>query len=147
MSWYRVSAIYGKEQHKAQEISYHCEIAPAHEFGRLLWATGLRSLADKAKELGLAPLAAIRAYASGGVDPAYMGLGVVPAVKKVLKLTGLTLSDIDYIELNEAFAFKMRSGADYSDFTDRFDDYARMDRELGQAISYLEEIIDAVKGC
>ncbi len=60
--------------------------------------------ADKASELGLTPLAKIRAYASGGVDPAYMGLGVVPAVKKVLKQTGLTLKDMDCIELNEAFA-------------------------------------------
>jgi acetyl-CoA C-acetyltransferase len=60
--------------------------------------------ADKASELGLTPLATIRAYASGGVDPAYMGLGVVPAVKKVFKATGLSLADIDYIELNEAFA-------------------------------------------
>jgi len=60
--------------------------------------------ADKAKELGLTPMATIRAYASGGVDPAYMGLGVVPAVKKVLKFTGMSLNDIDYIELNEAFA-------------------------------------------
>jgi acetyl-CoA C-acetyltransferase len=60
--------------------------------------------ASRAKELGLKPMASIRACASGGVDPAYMGLGVVPATKKVLKLAGLTLKDIDYIELNEAFA-------------------------------------------
>ena len=60
--------------------------------------------AEKAKELGLKPLATIRAYATGGVDPAYMGLGVVPATRKALKLAGLTLKDIDYIELNEAFA-------------------------------------------
>jgi acetyl-CoA C-acetyltransferase len=59
---------------------------------------------EKAKELGLKPMATIRAYASGGVDPAYMGLGVVPAAKKVFKMSGLTLKDIDYIELNEAFA-------------------------------------------
>ena len=60
--------------------------------------------AEKAKSLGLQPMATVKAYASGGVDPAYMGLGVVPATKKVLKLAGLTLKDIDYIELNEAFA-------------------------------------------
>lgn len=60
--------------------------------------------ADKAKELGLEPMATIRSYASGGVDPAYMGLGVVPAAKKALKLAGLSLNDINYIELNEAFA-------------------------------------------
>jgi acetyl-CoA C-acetyltransferase len=60
--------------------------------------------AEKAQELGLEPLATIRAYATGGVDPAYMGLGVVPATRKVLKVAGITLKDIDYIELNEAFA-------------------------------------------
>ncbi len=60
--------------------------------------------ADKAKELRLKPMAVIRSYASGGVDPAYMGLGAVPATKKALKLAGLKLEDIDYIELNEAFA-------------------------------------------
>ena len=60
--------------------------------------------AEKAKSLDLKPLATIKAYATGGVDPAYMGLGVVPATKKALKLAGLTLQDIDYIELNEAFA-------------------------------------------
>jgi len=60
--------------------------------------------ADKAKELGLEPMATIRSYASGGVDPAYMGLGVVPAARKAFKKAGLSLNDIDYIELNEAFA-------------------------------------------
>jgi len=60
--------------------------------------------AGKAKQLGLKPMATIRSYASGGVDPAYMGLGAVPATKKALKLAGLSLKDIDYIELNEAFA-------------------------------------------
>ncbi|MFC1934915.1 acetyl-CoA C-acetyltransferase [Chloroflexota bacterium] len=60
--------------------------------------------AEKAKELGIKPIAAVRSYASGGVDPAYMGLGVIPATKKVLKLADLDLKDIDCIELNEAFA-------------------------------------------
>jgi acetyl-CoA C-acetyltransferase len=60
--------------------------------------------AEKAKELRLKPMATIRSYASGGVDPAYMGLGAVPATRKALKLAGLELKDIDYIELNEAFA-------------------------------------------
>jgi len=59
---------------------------------------------EKASELGLKPLATISSYASGGVDPAYMGLGAVPATNKALKLSGLNLKDIDYIELNEAFA-------------------------------------------
>jgi acetyl-CoA C-acetyltransferase len=60
--------------------------------------------AEKARELGLEPLVKIKAFASGGVDPAYMGLGPVPAIRKVLKTAGMTLNDIDMIELNEAFA-------------------------------------------
>ena len=60
--------------------------------------------AKKAKELGLKPMATIRSYAAGGIDPAFMGLGAVPATKKALKLAGLSLKDIDLIELNEAFA-------------------------------------------
>lgn len=60
--------------------------------------------AEKAAELGLKPMATVRSYASGGIDPAYMGLGVIPATKKALQLAGLSLEDIDYIELNEAFA-------------------------------------------
>ncbi len=60
--------------------------------------------ADRAKELGLKPLARIKGYASGGVDPAYMGLGPIPATRKVLGKLGLTIKDIDLIELNEAFA-------------------------------------------
>jgi acetyl-CoA C-acetyltransferase len=60
--------------------------------------------AEKAASLGLKPMATIKAYAAGGVDPAYMGLGVVPATKKALEKAGLTLKDIDYLELNEAFA-------------------------------------------
>lgn len=53
---------------------------------------------------GLKPLARIKAYASGGVAPAIMGMGPVPATQKVLQLSGLQLSDIDLIEANEAFA-------------------------------------------
>jgi acetyl-CoA C-acetyltransferase len=60
--------------------------------------------ADKAKELGIAPIARIKAFAGGGLDPAYMGLGPIPAIRKALKKTGMTIGDIDIIELNEAFA-------------------------------------------
>jgi acetyl-CoA C-acetyltransferase len=60
--------------------------------------------AEKARELGLEPLVKIKAFASGGVDPAYMGLGPVPAIRKALKIAGMTLDDINMIELNEAFA-------------------------------------------
>lgn len=59
---------------------------------------------NKVKELGLKPLAKIRAYASAGVDPRDMGLAPVPAVHQLLEKTKLKLSDIDLIELNEAFA-------------------------------------------
>jgi acetyl-CoA C-acetyltransferase len=59
---------------------------------------------DKAKELGIKPMGKIVSYAAGGVDPAYMGLGPVPAVKKALKKANLTIDKIDMIELNEAFA-------------------------------------------
>jgi acetyl-CoA C-acetyltransferase len=58
----------------------------------------------KADELGLTPLVTIKANASAGVDPSVMGIGPVPAVKKVLEKAGITLSDIELIEANEAFA-------------------------------------------
>lgn len=60
--------------------------------------------AEKANDLGLKPMVKIKAFASGGVDPAFMGLGPIPAVRKVLKSTGLKISDFGQIELNEAFA-------------------------------------------
>jgi len=59
---------------------------------------------DKAKELGLTSLGSIISYASGGVDPAFMGMGPIPAVQKALEKAGLKVADIDYWELNEAFA-------------------------------------------
>lgn len=59
---------------------------------------------EKAKEVGLKPLAKILGYAIVGVDPSYMGIGPVPATKKVLSKTGLSLKDIQLIEINEAFA-------------------------------------------
>jgi acetyl-CoA acyltransferase len=62
---------------------------------------------DKARELGLQPLARVRAMAVAGVDPAEMGIGPVPAVHKVLKRAGLALSDIGSIEINEAFAVQV----------------------------------------
>jgi len=59
---------------------------------------------EKAKELGIQPLATIVAYASAGVDPSIMGMGPAPTVRKMLKKSGLTLDQMDVIELNEAFA-------------------------------------------
>ncbi len=60
--------------------------------------------ASKAEELGLKPLAKIRAYSSAGIDPAYMGLGPIPAVRKILQKENLSIDDFGAIELNEAFA-------------------------------------------
>ncbi|MBU8905641.1 thiolase family protein [Desertibacillus haloalkaliphilus] len=59
---------------------------------------------EKADALGLEPLAVIRDYTVSGVDPNIMGIGPVPATRKLLAKTGMSLDDIDLIELNEAFA-------------------------------------------
>ncbi len=64
----------------------------------------LLASADRAKALGLPVLGWIRAWSSAGVDPAFMGLGPVPATAKVLEKTGWTLGEVDLIEANEAFA-------------------------------------------
>ncbi|MEQ8201746.1 MAG: thiolase family protein [Syntrophomonadaceae bacterium] len=60
--------------------------------------------ADKAKELGLKPLARIVATASASVDPSIMGIGVVPAVRRALQFAGMGMDDIELWEMNEAFA-------------------------------------------
>ena len=60
--------------------------------------------ADKAKELGIKPIAKFVSFASGGVDPAIMGVGPVPACTKALSKAGMTIDKIDLIEGNEAFA-------------------------------------------
>ncbi len=62
---------------------------------------------DKARELGLEPLARVRSMAVAGVDPSEMGIGPVPATHKALKRAGLSLDDIGCIELNEAFAVQV----------------------------------------
>jgi acetyl-CoA C-acetyltransferase len=59
---------------------------------------------EKAEELGITPLAVIRSYAVAGVDPNIMGIGPVPAVRKVLERSGLSIKEMDLIEINEAFA-------------------------------------------
>ncbi|MCG8641119.1 MAG: acetyl-CoA C-acetyltransferase [Desulfobacterales bacterium] len=59
---------------------------------------------EKARDLGLEPLVTIKAHASAGLDPAYMGLGPIPAVKKILAKHNLSVSDFGRVELNEAFA-------------------------------------------
>jgi acetyl-CoA C-acetyltransferase len=60
--------------------------------------------AGVARKLGLKPLARLVGYAFAGVDPAYMGIGPVPATRNVLERTGLQVKDLDVIESNEAFA-------------------------------------------
>lgn len=60
--------------------------------------------ASKARELGLTPLATVKAYASAGVDPAIMGTGPIPSTRKCLEKAGWTVGDLDLIEANEAFA-------------------------------------------
>ena len=59
---------------------------------------------EKAEELRLEPMGVVKSYASGGVDPAYMGLGPIPAVRRTLEKAGMGIQDLDVIELNEAFA-------------------------------------------
>ena len=58
----------------------------------------------RARELQLAPMARVVAYATAGVEPERFGIGPVPAIRKALKIAGLTLDDMDLVELNEAFA-------------------------------------------
>jgi acetyl-CoA C-acetyltransferase len=60
--------------------------------------------AEKAKELGVKPLARLVSSASAGVDPSIMGIGPVAATKKALQKAGLSVADIDLVEANEAFA-------------------------------------------
>ena len=63
--------------------------------------------ASRAEKLGLRPRARIVASAVAGVDPAYMGLGPIPASRKVLQRAGLSINDMDLVELNEAFAVQV----------------------------------------
>jgi len=64
---------------------------------------------DKAKELGLTPMATIKGYASAGVDPAIMGTGPIPSTRKCLEKAGWSIEDLDLIESNEAFAAQSMS--------------------------------------
>ncbi len=72
--------------------------------------------AERAKSLGLAPIALVGPSASAGVDPAYMGMGPVPAIRGALRRAALALGDIDLIELNEAFAAQSLACARELDF-------------------------------
>lgn len=72
--------------------------------------------ADKAEKIGVTPLARVIAHASGGVDPAFMGTGPIPAVQNVLKKAAIPLEDIDLIEANEAFASQFLAVGKVLDF-------------------------------
>lgn len=67
-------------------------------------AAALLMTEEKAKELGIKPLAYVRTFVTTGVDPAYMGIGPLPAIQKLFAKTGLSVKDIDLFEINEAFA-------------------------------------------
>src|SRR4029077_7409233 len=58
----------------------------------------------RAADLGVKPLGRVRGFAVAGVDPDIMGIGPVPAIRKLLAQTGLSIADIDLFEINEAFA-------------------------------------------
>jgi acetyl-CoA C-acetyltransferase len=109
--------IFKKDEHPRPQTTYEAlaKLQPAFLKGGTVTAgnsSGLNDAAsalvimsrEKAEQLNLTPLAAIRAYAVAGVDPNIMGIGPVPAVKKVLQKSGYALNDIDIIEINEAFA-------------------------------------------
>jgi acetyl-CoA C-acetyltransferase len=78
-------------------------------------AASLVMSADRAAELGLKPRAKIIAASAAGVEPEYMGIGPVPAIQKVLKAAGMTIEDIDLVEINEAFAAQIIPSIDQTD--------------------------------
>jgi acetyl-CoA C-acetyltransferase len=79
---------------------------------------------ERAAELALKPMGKLRSWAAAGVHPAYMGVGPVPATKKALERAGLSLKDMELIELNEAFAVQVLACTREWDFMDR--DFERM---------------------
>ncbi|MCU4676587.1 acetyl-CoA C-acyltransferase FadA [Catenovulum sp. 2E275] len=78
--------------------------------------------ADRAKSLGLKPIAKIRSMAVSGCDPSTMGYGPVPATQKALKRADLSLSDIEYFELNEAFAAQSLACVKALELEDKMED-------------------------
>ena len=79
---------------------------------------------EMAEQYGLKPLARLVSWAVAGVGPAVMGIGPVPSTEKALKRAGLTLKDLDLIELNEAFAAQVLACTKAMGFSG--DDYARL---------------------
>ena len=82
--------------------------------------------AQRAQDLGLEPLAVVRAMAVAGVDPAIMGYGPVPSTQKALRRAGLKMEDIDYLELNEAFAAQALPVLKDLKVLDRMDDMVNL---------------------
>ncbi len=78
--------------------------------------------AEKAQALGLTPIARVRAMTLAGVDPSIMGYGPVPSTKKALKQLGLSIDDIDMVELNEAFAAQALPVLKDLDLLDKMDE-------------------------
>lgn len=90
---------------KLRPIYNEGTVTAGNASGRNDGAAGLLMMSgDKAYELGLKPFVKIVGAAAVGVDPKYMGIGPVPATRKVLEQTGLTIEDMGLIEINEAFA-------------------------------------------
>jgi acetyl-CoA C-acetyltransferase len=109
--------LFDSDEHPRKDTTLHklAALKPAFQEGGTVTAgnsSGINDAAaavvmmsaDKAKELGLKPLAYVREQAVAGVEPEMMGFAPAPAVRKLLKKSGLTLEDIDLMEINEAFA-------------------------------------------
>ena len=80
-------------------------VTPGNSSGIADGAAAVLLMSEEAcRQHGIRPLARVVSFASGGLDPAYMGLGPIPAVKRALKTGGVAVDDIGLIELNEAFA-------------------------------------------
>ncbi|HEX77586.1 MAG TPA: thiolase family protein [Dehalococcoidia bacterium] len=105
------------DEHPREDTSLEklAQLRPAFKEGGTVTAGNSSSINDgaaavvimsrrKAEELGIKPRLRLVASAAAGVDPAIMGIGPVPAVRKALKMAGMTMDDIDLIEINEAFA-------------------------------------------
>lgn len=97
-------------------------VTPGNSSGRNDGSSALLLMsAEKAASMNLKPLAVIRGVASAGLDPRYMGLGPVPATKRVMEKTGMKLDDMQLIELNEAFAAQSIGCIREMGLTDRMD--------------------------
>ena len=108
--------VFDKDEHpRATSLEKLAALKPAFKDGGSVTAGNSSGINDGAaasllvsenlvKKMNLKPKARVVAFAIAGVDPAYMGVGPVPAVQKALKRAGLTINDIGLVELNEAFA-------------------------------------------